>query len=160
MLSATIQDITAVLGDSAYDSDAGDIRKATLTFVNRAAGGAVLCTAPIGLVNLADRKTGTATCDWMVDIGPLESAQYTIGVIVGGYYLRDASVDDAAVIVSKPLNPFITGGGFLVLSNPAGQRAGDPGSKTNFGFHLHLNGYGADPHAPLNANIRTAGTVY
>src|SRR2546426_8403110 len=110
MLSATIQDISAVPGDSAYDSDAGDIRKATLTFVNRAAGGAVLCTAPIGLVNLADRKTGTATCDWVVDIGSLESAQYTIGVIVGGYYLRDSSVDDTAVIVSKPLDPLITGG--------------------------------------------------
>src|SRR2546427_10231881 len=124
MLSPTNQDIPAVPGDSAYDSDAGDIRKATLTFVNRAAAGAVLCTAPIGLVNLADRKTGTATCDWVVDIGPLESAQYTIGVIVGGYYLRDASVDDTAVLVWKPLNPLITGGGVPEVHQPAGQTDG------------------------------------
>src|SRR3989449_948458 len=160
MLSATIQDITAVPGDFAYDADAGDIRKATLTFVNRAAGGTVLCTAPIGLVNLADRKTGTATCDWMVDIGSLESAQYTIGVIVGGYYLRDASVDDTAVIVSKPLNPFITGGGLLVFSNPARPKAGDPGSKAHFRFNVKYNRNGADPQGQLNAIIRGNGRVY
>src|SRR5437899_6043658 len=160
MLSATIQHITAVPGDSAYDSDAGDIRKATLIFVNRAAGGAVLCTAPIGLVNLAHRKTGTAPCYWVVDIGSLESAQYAIGVIVDGYYLRDASVDDTAVIVSKPLDPFVTGGGFLMLSNPAGQKAGDPGSKANFGFNVKYNRNGTDLQGHLNTIIRSDGRVY
>jgi PKD domain/Putative Ig domain len=34
-LSATIQDITAVTGDPAFDPDAGDIRNATATFVDR-----------------------------------------------------------------------------------------------------------------------------
>jgi hypothetical protein len=59
-LAATIQDITAVdPTQSAPNPIAmpGDIRKATVTFVNRDASNATLCTATIGLVNPADTKT-------------------------------------------------------------------------------------------------------
>jgi hypothetical protein len=86
-LAATIQDITAVTDDPAYDPDAGDIRNAVVKFVN-GENGDVICTASVGLVNPVDTKTGTATCNWDINIGTQDSEQYTIGIIVNNYYIR------------------------------------------------------------------------
>lgn len=60
-LSATIKDITAVLGDTAYDIFAGDIRNATVSFIDIDNGNAVIATVPVGLVLAEDLLTGTAT---------------------------------------------------------------------------------------------------
>src|SRR5438093_7316716 len=58
-LSATIQDTTAV--DSISDPNAGDIRNAKVTFVDRATGTpfAGCSNLSVGLVNLSDSKTGS-----------------------------------------------------------------------------------------------------
>lgn len=48
-LSATIQDITAVTGDPAYDAYAGDIRNATVTFINRDNNTVIASNLPVGL---------------------------------------------------------------------------------------------------------------
>jgi hypothetical protein len=154
-LSATIQDITAVVGDPAYDANAGDIRNAKVTFVDRDAANAVLCTAPVGLVNLADTKTGTVTCNWSANIGSSDSNSFTIGIIVNNYYTRDASADNAVVTVSRPLtSSFITGGGYIVLSNSAGQKAGTAGTKTNYGFNVKYNKSGTNLQGRINIIIR------
>jgi hypothetical protein len=157
-LSATVKDITAVTVDPAFDSNAGDISKATLTFVNRDTN-TDIATVPISLVSAADPKVGTAVYNWNVNIGSADSLDYTIGFRVNGYYTRDASTDDEVVTISKPIGTnFITGGGFLVMSSSsAGQYAGIPGSKTNFGFNVKYNNSGRNLQGRVNAIVRGAG---
>jgi len=160
-LSATIQDITAVTGDPAFDPDAGDIRNATVTFVDRDHANAVLCTAPIGLVSATDSKTGTATCNWAANLGTQDSASYTIGVIVGGFYIRNSSADDAVATVAKPLTTsFITGGGTLLNQASAGMVPSAAGQKTNFGFNVKYNKSGANLQGQVNIIVRNGGHTY
>jgi hypothetical protein len=159
-LSATVKDITAVIGDPDHDPYAGDIRNATVKFVNRDAGNAVLCTAPVGLVNSSDPKIGVATCNWTANIGNADGVAYNIGIIVEGYYRRNSSDDNVIVNVSKPLDSFITGGGYLIMQSPAGQYAGDPGSKNNFGFNVKYNKSGTNLKGNANIIVRIGGRVY
>ena len=157
-LAATIQDITAV--DATSDSNPGDIRNATVTFVNRDASNATLCTATIGLANSADLKTGTTTCTWQLNLTG-DSQSTNIGIVISGYYVRNSSDDDVVVTVSKPLtSDFITGGGYLVLTNSAGEKAGAAGSKANFGFNVKFNKSGKNLQGNINVIIRNGGRVY
>ena len=157
-LAATIQDITALNPET--DPDAGDIRKATVKFVNRDAGDAVLCTATVGLVSLSDTKTGTATCNWTASLGTALSMSPTVGIIVDGYYTRNSSDDDQIVTVSVATTGFITGGGYLVMSSSAGQYPGATGSKNNFGFNVKYNKQGTNLQGNINAIVRNNGHVY
>jgi hypothetical protein len=139
-LSATILDITAATGDPAYDPNAGDIRNATVTFINRDTN-TPIATVPVNLINAGDTKTGTASFNWNLDIGQANSGSFRIGIVAGGYYARNNSGDDAVVTVSRPLSSgFVTGGGYLVLSNSSGLKAGDPGTRSNFGFSASKSG--------------------
>ncbi len=160
-LSATIQDITAVSGDPAYDSSSGDIRNATVSFINRDNNAIIAERVPVGLVNLSDPTTGTATYNWRVNIGIADSQSFTVGVVVNGWYARDVSVDDTVVTVSRPLaSDFITGGGYLLLWRSAGLCAGDPGTKANLGFNVKYNKSGKNLQGHLNVIVRSAGRVY
>ena len=150
-LSATVQDITAVTGDPAYDSNAGDVRNATLTFVDRDHSNAVLCRAPIGLVSPLDPKTGTGTCNWTANIGSQDSVSYTVGTIVGGFYMRSTSADNVVVTVAKPLSTnFISGGGSLINQTSAGVVPGATGQKTNFGFNVKYTKSGTNLQGHVN----------
>jgi hypothetical protein len=159
-LSATIRDITAVTGDPSYDPDKGDIRNATVTFVNRDNANAVLCTASVGLVDLTDTKTGTATCNWTANIGTADSVSYTVGIVVDGYYTRNQSTDNEVVTVSKGLSNMITGGGYLMNAASAGQYPGEAGKRTNFGFNVKYNKSGTSLQGNINTIIRNGGRVY
>jgi len=119
VLSATIQDITAVSPGS--DAEFGDIRNATVTFMNRDNSTMIASNIPVGLVNALDTKTGTASFTWSVDLGTATSATYTIGVIVNNYYTRNDSGDNTVVQIAKPVAGSINGGGFLVntATNPS-----------------------------------------
>jgi alpha-tubulin suppressor-like RCC1 family protein len=150
-LSATIQDITAVIGNPAYDAYPGDISKATVTFVNRD-NNTTIATVPVGLVNGSDSKTGTAMYNWNVNLGTADSIQFTIGIIVNAYYTRNASAEDAVVTVSKVSSGSVNGGGYLVLSYSSGLKAGDGGSKNNFGFNVKIGSNG--PKGSINTIIR------
>src|SRR5205085_8471322 len=102
--AATIRDISAVTGDPAYDAYAGDIRNATVTFVNRDSGNATLCTAPVVLLNSSDTKVGTATCTTSsLSSGSTSGSQYTIGTMVSGYYMRNDEGDDTVITVAQPI---------------------------------------------------------
>ena len=163
LLTATIQDITAVTGDPAYDPNPGDIRNAVARFVNRDAGDALLCTAPIGLVSSLDSKTGAISCSTTLSSGSSGSQQYTIGIIVGGYYLRNNSADDTVLTVSQAIPGMITGGGYLKMFDPTksiGQYPGDTNQKTNFGFNVKYNNSGKNLQGNLNFIIRSGGRVY
>jgi hypothetical protein len=170
-LSATIRDITAETTDPAYDALLGDIRNATVTFVDRNdplnpnddAPIAGCSNLPVQLVNAADIKTGTVTCNWTANIGNSDSDSFRIGIVVNNYYNRNLGTDDAVVTVSKPLGTnFITGGGYLVLTDKsAGQYAGGAGLKTNFGFNVKYNNSGKNLQGKVNLIIRAAdGKVY
>jgi hypothetical protein len=156
-LSATIQDITAVSGDPAYDPYAGDIRNATVDFINRETGAVIASNVPVGLVDPADSKTGTATYNWTVDIGTANSQDFTI-VVVKGYYTRNASAEDSVVAVAKVLPYFITGGGYIVESTSAGQYAADAGSRANFGLNVKFNSSGKNLQGHSNIVIRRTET--
>ncbi|GAA4409267.1 hypothetical protein GCM10023187_32300 [Nibrella viscosa] len=136
-LSSTIQDITAV--QPGTDNSPGDIRNATVTFVNRDDDNKVLGTAPVGLVNPGDLKIGTATVTISLPTSNQGYSTYTIGIIVGGYYTRNSPEDNVVVNVATPQNDFISGGGFINLSRSAGQKAGDAGTRNNFGFNVKYN---------------------
>jgi hypothetical protein len=163
-LSATVKDITAETSDSAYDMFAGDIRNATLTFVNRDTNTPIsgCSNLPVGLVNLADPKTGTATCNWNVNIGSAESSNYTIGIVVNNYYTRNDSSENSVLTISKPIGTnFITGGGYLVNALSNGQYAGVTGLKTNFGFNVKYNKSGTNLQGSVNVIVRgNDGRIY
>jgi hypothetical protein len=156
-LSATIKDITAVSGDAAYDAFAGDIRKAKVMFVNRDAGNAPISgwLTPV-LVSATDLKTGTITFSWAVNIGTQNSQSYNIGIVVDapGYYTQNVAEDDQIITVSKPLLDFVTGGGYLVLQTSAGPKAGNVGSRNNFGFSVKYNKNGTNLQGNINAIVR------
>jgi hypothetical protein len=57
--------------------------------------------------------------------------------------------------VAKPLaSNFISGGGYLVLSNSAGQIAGDAGRKSNFGFNVKYTKKGTNLKGNVNVLVR------
>ena len=129
VLSATVFDISATASANG-DNDPGDIRNATLTFVDRSSGQA-LCTAPLDLVNANDTRIAAGTCTVSAAIGT-----YQIGLRIGGHYLRDAAADDVTVTVGAPTEDFITGGGSLVSSQSAGAKGAANGTPQKFNFNL------------------------
>ncbi|RVT73461.1 T9SS type A sorting domain-containing protein [Flavobacterium sufflavum] len=145
-LRATVQDITATL-DAAGDVNYGDIRNAKVRFLDGTtpivvsgltdAYGWVL--SPIALVNPSDTKTGIVTLNWPVDIGSATDVEYTIGMEVSGYYIRNHQDDNTVITVYKSVGDFITGGGHIIPTQSAGQYASDAGKKTNFGFNVKFN---------------------
>ncbi|MDF7813550.1 HYR domain-containing protein [Hymenobacter sp. YC55] len=163
-LSATVRDITAMSAtggsanyDAAYDGFAGDIRNATVTFkVYDDVSAAPVATLPatLGLATPGDFKTGTATATWTPNIGTSDSKQYTVRVVVDGYYLRNSTADDPVVTISKPLNDFVTGGGYLVLAQSAGFKAGTAATKNNFGFNIKYNKSGKNLQGSVNILVR------
>jgi hypothetical protein len=168
-LWATIRDITAVVGDPAYDPNAGDITNAKVSFVQRTLTGDLAIPAcsnlTVGLVNLSDPKTGSVSCTNSTTFTASSSgaSQYTIGIIVNGYYTRNSSTDNTVIDVAQPIpSNFITGGGFLVMSSSssAGQLAGTPGLKNNFGFNVKYNKQGTNLQGNMTIIDRSGGHVY
>lgn len=100
MLSATVEDISATF-DAAGDTTSGDIRNATVTFVDRS-NGEPICKASFGLLNGGSSGKGTAMCTVGVDIGSASEFTFTVGTVIGGYYVRNAAVENAVVKVAKP----------------------------------------------------------
>ncbi len=136
-----------------WDPNPGDIRNATVTFVDRSNNN-TLCTAQVLLVNSSDTKTGSATCTFTGMVGNTGSTQYTVGIVVSRYYMRNASTDNTVVTLSQVGAGMITGGGFLVMQNSAGTIAGDPGTKNNFGFNVQYKQSGQNPHGNINSIVR------
>jgi hypothetical protein len=164
--------LSATVSDPANDPSPGDIRNAIVTFYIYpiSSNGTVSSTpilvpsGPVGLVNSSDITTGTTTTTWQANLGTSSGVAYDIISVVGGYYLHAIDWNNVATVdVYQNVSQFITGGGFLVLSNSAGQKAGDSGSKTNFGFNLKFNNGGTNLQGNANIILRrteTDGTVH
>jgi hypothetical protein len=158
-LRATIQDITAVIGDPSFDPNAGDITHASVSFVNRS-NNAVLCTSSIVLQDPTDTTVGSATCNWTPSLGSNYGLDYTIGTIVDGYYTRNSVDDDAIVVVSKPTSNFITGGGFVVNQKSGGTYSGSVGHKTNFGLNIKFTKSLTNLQGRVTIIVRHGDKVY
>jgi cell wall-associated NlpC family hydrolase len=159
-LRATIQDITAVLGDPAYDPDAGNITNAMVSFVDRNNVNEVLCTSNVILLDEANPTVGTATCNWTANIGSSYGVDYTVGTFVYGYYTRNSLADDAVVVVSKPTSNFITGGGYFINQSSGGTYAGDPELKTNFGLNIKFTKKLTNLQGRVTIIVRQGERVY
>jgi hypothetical protein len=154
VLAATVMDIS-VTADAGGDTYPGDIRNANVTFVDRDHGNAILCTANVGLINPNDLQSGTASCNTTVNLGNANSLTLRVGIIVGNYYTRNDPTEDGLVTVSKAIGTeFVTGGGYLTLTDSAGLKAGDSGSKNNFGLDVKYNRGGRNLRGHVNIIVR------
>jgi MBG domain (YGX type) len=143
-LSSSVLDISAT--DAANgDADPGDIRNATLTFVDRVSG-ETLCTAPLDLMSASDPRIATGTCSFSGTI-----RTYQVGTRIGGYYVRDAAADDVTVAVAALTEDFITGGGSLLSSQSAGAKGAANGTAQKFNFELMY-----DKSGPVKGSFRIA----
>jgi hypothetical protein len=159
-LNATLRDVTAY---NSSDLAAGDIRTAKIRFLKdgvaitntNATNGAVTDGngwTTVGLVTASDAKTGTVLLKTPVDIGNNDALQYTIRIEVAGNY--QAADETQVVNVYKPLNDFITGGGYLVPTQSSGDYAAESGRKTNFGFNVKYNKSGKSLQGNINTIFR------
>jgi hypothetical protein len=130
-LSALVNDISAEIGG---DSWPGDIRNATVSFVNRATN-TVIGTVPVNLISPSDKRKGKAVFSWT---GATEGA-YTIGIVVGGYHIRNASADNTVVQLYRQVGDLVTGGGTISPVLSSGKFSSDPDKKINFGFLARFN---------------------
>ncbi|TRZ76714.1 MAG: HYR domain-containing protein, partial [Bacteroidetes bacterium] len=145
-LRATIHDITAEPGGDAF---AGDIRNATVSFVNRNTN-AVLGTAPVTLLSPADSTTGTALFNWT----GVPQGDYVIGIVVNNYYSCDLAVENTVVEVYEATGDYLTGGGYVVPTLSSGKYGADNGKKTNFGFDLNFDDKGTILDGRVNILLR------
>jgi hypothetical protein len=169
-LRANVRDITTALPgpDAPWDPYPGDIRNATVTFVDaeKSPGdaGYELCSAPVDAIFIVggqpDTNIGTAECVWHADIGIADAVPFHIGVVVGGRYTNDLFPEQTVVTVAKPLDNFITGGGYLVLEASEGAYAGDDGSKANFGFNVKFNNSDTNLHGRATLLFRIGDRTY
>jgi hypothetical protein len=99
VLNLTVKDITAMIGDPAWDGNAGDIRNAQVQFWDRTAN-ILLGTATVTATG--DTATvGTATLNWSVNLGTATSKTFTIGFVVANYYNRNQAADNVNITVNK-----------------------------------------------------------
>jgi hypothetical protein len=162
-LSANVFDISNPLfapggskADPAYDPYPGDIRNATVTFVNHDSG-SPLCVAPlVSLLNPADSTAGSATCTATVNLGTTGAAEITLDIVVGDYYTNKTQDTYTVIYVGGEGTGMITGGGYLVLTNATtGQLRPTPGLKNNFGFNVKYNKSANTLQGSLNTIVRS-----
>ena len=143
-LRSTVRDITTAVAvtHAEWDPWPGDIRTATMAFDERSDG--PMCEAPeidavVDPFDVFDNAAsiGIGACAWTTEV--TEAEEYFAATVIGGRYVRDDTNDDAVITVARPLGEFITGGGFLVLTDSSGVFAGGVDTHTNFGFHVKFN---------------------
>jgi hypothetical protein len=99
------------------------------TFVNGSADNGVNAGMPVFLLDSEDWRTGGAVYDWQVDSGSKDFKVYYNGMVVGGNYHRNSSLDDVIMTAVRPLNGAITTDSNLVNKGLAGH-------KTDVGFNV------------------------
>jgi len=147
--------LAATVREKYSDGNYCDIRKAKVDFYN---GTTKLNTTPIsvGLVNSDDYTYGTAMFEWTSGLPSVGYNTYEINIkIVGENYEGiDCNGSYTPINVSKPMGEFITGGGYLVLTNSNGIKKGDVGSNNNFGFNVKWNKSLKNLQGNMNTIIR------
>lgn len=99
VLRAQVRDISAT-AEANGDASPGDIRNATVNFVDRGTYAAI-ATVPVRLLNESDATVGEAVYEWTVNLGTASSKTFKIGYTVGNFYTR-STYEYVTVTVSKP----------------------------------------------------------
>jgi hypothetical protein len=149
VLRASVNDIS---GETGGDGLPGDIRNASVSFVNRSTG-TVLGTVPVTLVNPADSKVGKAVFYW----NGVPQGDYVIGMVVNNYYTCNVTASNAVVQVYEPSGDFLTGGGYVIPTLSSGKYESDAGKRTSFGFDVRIDEFGSVSQA--RATILLVRTV-
>ena len=136
MLSATVRDLSA---DPGGDRSAGDIRKTTVTFMNRSTN-TPIATVPVALVSLSDTKTGIARFNWT----GVTKGDYLIEVIVNNYYAAAANPGYTVVDVRETDGNYLAGGGYgaVITNQMDGQPDFEINKQINFGFDVRFDDKG------------------
>ena len=145
-LRVTVRDSSVLPGST--DTAPGDVRNASVTFTE---GGTTLCTAPVGLLGGAT-TAGTAACTATLALG-----SHAVSVDVGGYYTGGTAI---LVEVASPNGSFVTGGGYLLPTRSAGAYPADPGTQTDFAFHVTYTRNGRNPAGHVVARFESGGRTY
>jgi hypothetical protein len=159
-LRATVRDISVVPGVIPPDIEPGDITHATVTFVDRTTN-AVLCTAPVVRIFAGNDTTGGASCTAnFATPGANASWPFTVGMVVGGWYIRDAAADNVLVTVLKPSSNYIHGSGAVKALSSAGSFTPAVGSPVSFdnkpiGFGVDLKKFEFDGAVTFTSGGRT-----
>jgi hypothetical protein len=113
-----------------------DARTATVKFTTDNNGGPYTASLAGGTATQA-----TYTASMPVNIGTALSQTTLVTWTIGGNFANSTTCADVntEVTVSTRTSDFVTGGGFVVLNASSGAYAGDPGSKSNFGFNVKWN---------------------
>ena len=157
---------TVVLSNSVIDRNdgadtRGDIRNAVGTFWRDAigVGGTVLGTAntPVGLVNPGNVQEGILTTSFNTTLSSSEASGggrvYEVWSILNNYYCGQTP-DYTPVTLAMPGQDFVTGGGYINMSNSAGTYAGTSGKRMNFGFVMKWNSSGKNLQGQVNVIFR------
>ena len=102
-----------------------------------------------------DTSVGAAVCTWTADIGQADAEPFEIHIVVGDHYI-DTSDTEVVVTVAKPLDNFITGGGYLEATDSGGVYASGEGEKVNFGFNVKFNKNGKALQGRMTIIVRGA----
>lgn len=139
-LKATVKDITALPADPDFDSSAGEIRHATVTFVNRGTGTPL--TPPIPVVPSNDPTIGTVSYNLTVPMGGSPVTTFELEMVVGGYYTRDEVADDVFLTLQQPqiTTGVIGAAGSYVSVASGGSFPAVDGSTPYFGINATQNG--------------------
>jgi len=88
---------------------------------------------------------------------------FQIGIVIGGHYVGNTGTEDTVVTISKPLDGFITGGGFSAvetLANAVGLYGSATDGKANFGFNAKLNKKNTKSQGRATIIVRADGRAY
>ena len=156
-LQATVQDITTL--DPVADPTGGDIRNARVTFLVDGVAPPGCSDLPVTLVTATDPGTGTAGCPWTVKNVTASGLSVTVGVVVSGYYKADPNLATLEVAQGGGTG-FISGGGWVSLTDSAGRYAGATDSKMNFGFNVKYTKSQKNLQGHVNLIYRRDGRLY
>ncbi|MCB9284731.1 MAG: HYR domain-containing protein [Lewinellaceae bacterium] len=146
-LAVTVQDIS--------DGFPGDISNAMVQFWDVEGESAIGDPLPVILVDPNDPSTGTVQYNWTVTLtGNTDWGSFEVGIEVLQYYAREYKADDALITVSKPLNDFFTGGGYLFMEESEGTYAGDNGTKCNFSVNAKWTPNGNNPKGKFHFLVK------
>jgi hypothetical protein len=151
-LKASVLDATA---PPMLDSYEGNISNAKVTFKDGGAAIAGCVDIPVVLDSPSDIKVGTASCT-----GTLSTVgEHLIDIVVSNFYTGSATT--SVVEVAQPDGNFITGGGYLTMTNSGGTLAATANSKMNYGFNVkYTKGSKPQPQGHLNIIFRIGTRTY
>lgn len=156
-LQATIRDITVL--DPGSDANPGDIRTAKVTFLVNGSAPTNCTDLPVNLVEAGDPGTGTAGCDWEVRNISTSGANFDITLIVSGHYVTQPNLYSLEVALGGGTG-YISGGGWLAMTDSAGTYAATTDTRMNFGFNVKYNKSQKNLQGHVNIIYRRDGYVY